>query len=247
MLILAFDTAEDAESGGALEAKARFEALINPETYTLEYKVKTADGQGQGTSGAQIKFEYTLPEELTFDFLFDNTGLIDGKPKPDGVFDDVDAFRKLLTEYQGDSHEPYHLKLVWGNLDLQGPSDRGRHHLQAVQPRRPADPRGRPRSSSRARSRTRSAPRWRIASPPTSPTGARSSPATRCRSCASRSTATRGTTCSSPTSTGLDDFRRARRSGDRSCSRRSPRRRRPMSDTSVIPTPATPDVCSVSV
>ena len=80
MLILAFDTAEDAESGGALEAKERFEALINPETYTLEYKVKTADGQGQGTSGAQIKFEYTLPEELTFDFLFDNTGLIDGKP-----------------------------------------------------------------------------------------------------------------------------------------------------------------------
>jgi Contractile injection system tube protein len=120
MLILAFDTAEDAESGGTLEAKARFEALINPETYTLEYKVKTADGQGQGTSGAQIKFEYTLPEELTFDFLFDNTGLIDGKGNPEGVFDDVDAFRKLLTEYQGDSHEPYHLKLVWGNLISKG-------------------------------------------------------------------------------------------------------------------------------
>lgn len=116
MLILAFYTAEDAERGGELEAKARFEALINPESYTLEYKVKTADGQGQGTSGAQIKFEYTLPEELTFDFLFDNTGLIDGKPNPEGVFDEVRAFRRLLTEYQGDSHEPYHLKLVWGNL-----------------------------------------------------------------------------------------------------------------------------------
>jgi hypothetical protein len=120
MLILAFETATDAENGGTLEAKARFEALINPETYTLEYKVKTADGQGQGTSGAQIKFEYTLPEELTFDFLFDNTGLIDDNPKPDGVFDDVDAFRKLLTEYQGATHEPYHLKLVWGNLIFKG-------------------------------------------------------------------------------------------------------------------------------
>ena len=120
MLILAFATSEDAESGGTLEAKARFEALINPETYTLEYKVKTADSQGQGTSGAQTKFEYTLPEELTFDFLFDNTGLIDGKPNPDGVFDQVDEFRRLLTEYQGDSHEPYHLKLVWGNLIFKG-------------------------------------------------------------------------------------------------------------------------------
>jgi nucleoid-associated protein YgaU len=120
MLVLAFGTAEDAERGGTLEAKERFEALINPETYTLEYKVKTADAQGQGTSGAQTKFEYTLPEELTFDFLFDNTGLIDGKPNPDGVFERVDAFRKLLTEYHGDSHEPYHLKLVWGRLIFRG-------------------------------------------------------------------------------------------------------------------------------
>ncbi len=120
MLILAFETSEDAEQGGKLEAKDSFEALINPETYTLEYKVKTAEGQGQGTSGAQAKFEYTLPEELTFEFLFDNTGIIDGKPKADGIFDDVLHFRQLLTEYQGSTHEPYHLKLVWGNLVFKG-------------------------------------------------------------------------------------------------------------------------------
>lgn len=120
MLVLAYESAKDAEDGGVKEAKERFEALINPETYTLEYKVKTADAQGQGTSGAQLKFEYSLPEEMTFDFLFDNTGLIDGTPKPDGVFDEVDAFRRLLTAYRGSSHEPYHLKLVWGNLIVKG-------------------------------------------------------------------------------------------------------------------------------
>jgi hypothetical protein len=120
MLILAFETSEEAESGGMAEAKDSFEALINPETYTLEYKVKTSDGQGQGSSGAQAKFEYTMPEELTFEFLFDNTGIIDGKPKKDGVFDEVNHFRELLTKYQGDSHEPYHLKLVWGNLIFKG-------------------------------------------------------------------------------------------------------------------------------
>ena len=120
MLVLAFDSAEEAESGGETEAKARFEALINPESYTLEYKVKTSDSQGQGTSGAQTKFEYTLPEELTFDFLFDDTGLIDGKPKPDGVHAEVEDFRQLLTAYQGEAHEPYHLKLVWGRLVFKG-------------------------------------------------------------------------------------------------------------------------------
>jgi hypothetical protein len=120
MLILAFESSQDAESGGKLEAKDSFEALINPETYTLEYKVKTSNGQGQGSSGAQAKFEYTMPEELSFEFLFDNTGIIDGKAKRDGVFDDVNRFRQMLTGYQGKSHEPYHLKLVWGNLVFKG-------------------------------------------------------------------------------------------------------------------------------
>jgi hypothetical protein len=120
MLILAFDTSSAAESGGKPEAKASFEALINPETYTLEYKVKTAEGQGQGTSGAQQKFAYTLPEELNFEFLFDSTGIIDGKPNNDGVFEEVDQFRKLLTEYRPDSHEPFHLKMIWGNLIFKG-------------------------------------------------------------------------------------------------------------------------------
>ena len=120
MLILAFETSEEAENGGKAEAKDSFEALINPETYTLEYKVRTADEQGQGTSSAQARFEYTMPEELTFEFLFDNTGIIDGKAKKDGIFDDVNHFRELLTKYQGSSHEPYHLKLVWGNLIFKG-------------------------------------------------------------------------------------------------------------------------------
>lgn len=120
MLILAFDTSKEAESGGKPEAKASFEALINPETYTLEYKVKTAEGQGQGTSGAQQKFAYTMPEELGFEFLFDSSGIIDGKPDKDGVFGQVDAFRKLLTEYRPDTHEPFHLKLIWGNLIFKG-------------------------------------------------------------------------------------------------------------------------------
>lgn len=120
MLVLAFQTSEDAERGGRTEAAEAFEALVNPETYTLEYKVRTNDTQGSGTSGAQLTFQYTEPEELSFDFLFDNTGLIDDKPKPEGIFDDVEGFRRLLMEYRGNTHEPYHLKLIWGKLVFKG-------------------------------------------------------------------------------------------------------------------------------
>ncbi|MBW7956870.1 MAG: LysM peptidoglycan-binding domain-containing protein [Deltaproteobacteria bacterium] len=120
VLILAFTDSKKAETGSKMDARDSFEALVNPETYTMEYKVETSEEQGQGTSGSQSKFISTSPQELTFEFLFDNTGLIDGRPNKAGIFDNVNHFRKILTEYQGDSHEPYHLKLIWGNLVFKG-------------------------------------------------------------------------------------------------------------------------------
>jgi hypothetical protein len=114
MLILAFSDSKKAETGGPAEADASFEALINPETYTLDYKLKFSNsGQGQGTSGKQLKYEYTEPAEMSFEFLFDNTGIIDGKRRDD-VTEDLQKFKEVLIDYKGDSHEPRHFKLAWG-------------------------------------------------------------------------------------------------------------------------------------
>jgi hypothetical protein len=118
MLILAFSDSKKAESGGVAEADDSFEAMINPEAYTLEYKLKFSEGgQGQGTSGKQLKYEYTEPEEMSFEFLFDNTGIIDGEPR-ESVAEDIKKFREVLIEYKGDAHEPRHFKLVWGDNSI---------------------------------------------------------------------------------------------------------------------------------
>ena len=118
MLILAFADSQACESGGEAEADGRYEALINPENYTHEYKLKFSDGaQGQGTSGQQLKYEYTAPEEMSFEFLFDNTGIIDGN-RHDGIADELEEFKQLLVEYKGDAHEPRHFKLVWGEHSI---------------------------------------------------------------------------------------------------------------------------------
>lgn len=118
MLILAFSDSEKAENGGINDADDVFEALINPESYTLQYKLKFSEGaQGQGTSGVQLKYEYTDPEEISFDFLFDNTGIIDGQAR-DSIADDLKKFKEVLIAYKGDSHEPRHFKLVWGENSI---------------------------------------------------------------------------------------------------------------------------------
>jgi hypothetical protein len=117
MLIMGFKDSKEAETGGKAEAvknDAYFEALINPETYTHEYKLKYADSaQGQGTSGQELKFEKIEPQEMTFEFLFDNTGIIDGKRR-ENIADDLAKFKSLLIEYKGDAHQPNIIKLVWG-------------------------------------------------------------------------------------------------------------------------------------
>src|SRR5687768_2872396 len=82
MIILAFESAEDLENGGTFDAKNIYKVLVNPESYTTELKMATAESQGQGTSGAQIKFGVLQPEDLELEFLFDDTGIIDGIPRP---------------------------------------------------------------------------------------------------------------------------------------------------------------------
>ena len=96
-----------------------YTAMINPENYVLDYKVEFTEGQGHGTTSAQQRFNVKKPDEMSFEFLFDNTGIIDGQPK-DNIFDDVENFKKMMLEYDSDSHEPKHFKLVWGNFIFKG-------------------------------------------------------------------------------------------------------------------------------
>jgi len=124
-----------------------FTALINPESYALEYKVVFNNSQGQGTSANEPRFSFTPPEEMQFEFLFDSTGLlgnaslldkalgkaesflgtggvigaaVDGIFGDSGVYDEVEKFKKLMLEFDSSSHEPKHFRLIWGKFIFRG-------------------------------------------------------------------------------------------------------------------------------
>jgi hypothetical protein len=94
-------------------------AMVNPETYTIDLKMETKGGQGQGTSGKQLKFAFKQPEEFTFEFLFDNTGIIDGKPRKD-ITEDLKKLQDMAFKLDGKVHEPRHVHLIWGTFDFKG-------------------------------------------------------------------------------------------------------------------------------
>ncbi|HZL09944.1 MAG TPA: hypothetical protein VFC65_08100 [Prolixibacteraceae bacterium] len=94
-------------------------AMINPENYTLETKVEFNNGQAGGTSGSQPRFEKKLPSELAFEFLYDNTGIIDGRKRND-ISDDLAKLNNFLMGYDGDIHQTRFFKFVWGTSLMKG-------------------------------------------------------------------------------------------------------------------------------
>lgn len=125
MVIEAYETVDDA--GKPFNKKKDLRVLINPETYSLKHSVvlvKEDVAAGKGSS--QQKFNYIAPKELTFDFLFDDTGIIDGEirdflKKPSGgVHEEVEEFRIMLMGYKGNPHQPYVVRLAWGALIFVG-------------------------------------------------------------------------------------------------------------------------------
>lgn len=103
-------------------ANGEFNTLLNPEKYRVRYQVEQNQSQAQGTSSAAPRFNRTLPEDLDLDFIFDRSGVIKGyeDESGDGIIEDVDKFKKVVLDYNGDEHKPNYLIITWGALLFKG-------------------------------------------------------------------------------------------------------------------------------
>lgn len=109
----------------------KFNALVNPATYSVSYKFEFDSTQAPGTSGANMKFNRILPGDFNFDFLFDGTGVVKDMSvlslgianpfeKPGTVTEQIEEFKHKIIDYQSDKHRPYYLKIHWGELLFKG-------------------------------------------------------------------------------------------------------------------------------
>jgi hypothetical protein len=120
---------------------------VNPETYTLNHEVEFCDGQAIGSSSQELRFNRIKSEEVTFDFVFDSSGVIppakikDGRveslPLSDSLVDvlkpaianpfeqaatieeELEEFKNQLCGYDGSTHETRYLRLLWGKYQLE--------------------------------------------------------------------------------------------------------------------------------
>lgn len=99
-----------------------FTVYINPAKYSHKYKIQYNDVQAQGASGGSPNFNKTPSETVNFELVFDATGVV---PSPNpanpaaptgGVTTQIDAFKRLVFNFNGKIHSPNFLKLAWGSL-----------------------------------------------------------------------------------------------------------------------------------
>lgn len=115
-------------------ADGEFTTLVNPEKYTFKYKIEQNQDQASGTSDLAPRFNKKLPEDLELDFLFDRTGVIVHygnnpnestddkvfKDEGEGIIGDIEKFKKVILDYNGEEHKPNYVMLYWGTLLFKG-------------------------------------------------------------------------------------------------------------------------------
>ncbi|MGB5944072.1 MAG: LysM peptidoglycan-binding domain-containing protein [Leeuwenhoekiella sp.] len=95
-----------------------FSSPMNPDSYKLDYKVSYQEAQASGTSAASPKFDKILPQDLNLDILLDRSGVLPGYPSIPGVgiLPDIEHFKRVVLDYDGETHKPHYLLIIWGTL-----------------------------------------------------------------------------------------------------------------------------------
>lgn len=103
-------------------ADGEFNTLLNPENYSINYRIEQDDTQAQGTSAAAPRFNKALPEDLQLDFIFDRSGVIKGYEDTlgEGIIGDIEKFKQVIFDYNGEEHKPNYLVISWGALLFKG-------------------------------------------------------------------------------------------------------------------------------
>ena len=112
----------------------QFVVMYNPNTFSENYGTVYAPQRPIGATADTQAFMGQPSTSVSFDFLFDGTGVsgvgksaIDLNPnvgKVDYVQKEIDKFLEITKLYNGDVHRTNHLELSWGTFHFYGVMER---------------------------------------------------------------------------------------------------------------------------
>ena len=146
LTLRAFKSVSSAEGlpASSNESNDTYVVQVNPGTYTLNKNINYSRHTGQGDTATEALYRNTPPANLSFEFLFDGTGVVPepsevgdiplvgaiasafSGPKKFEVTEEIGKFDRLVYEFDGKIHRPRELLLVWGTRDRMIPNSGAR-------------------------------------------------------------------------------------------------------------------------
>lgn len=106
------------DSGGNIKVdKSRsFTFMLNPSEYDHSYAIGYSRKEAIGQSGSDAKFSGIKPEKLKFSSLIDCSGAVAGTDADaSDVKTQIKELKDIVYKYDGDKHEPSHVRVLWGS------------------------------------------------------------------------------------------------------------------------------------
>lgn len=92
----------------------QYTVRVNPEKYTQSFAAVYNRRGAAGRANVPLRFDHQRPSTIKLELLFDATGAIPGSAT--NLTSEINSFLGVVWKYQGSIHEPYYLKLLWGDL-----------------------------------------------------------------------------------------------------------------------------------
>jgi nucleoid-associated protein YgaU len=93
-----------------------WQALFNPTELKFSRRNRYSNEQAAAASKPTTTFASGEPDEITIEFFFDGTGVVEGSQS---VRVRLEALLEL-TRFQPDTHAPYYTHLHWGSFTFRG-------------------------------------------------------------------------------------------------------------------------------
>ena len=97
-----------------------FEVMINPAAFKHNHSICYNKSSVPGKSADEVKFNKLLPSDISFEIVIDGTGVVRSPLLIDDVKTQIKKLSDVVYKYNGENHEPNHVKILWGDFILYG-------------------------------------------------------------------------------------------------------------------------------
>lgn len=93
---------------------------VNPDSLKFGKGITYVEDKQLGTTNGSNLFESYKPETLSFSFLVDSTGVVEGSKEGDSVQAYIDKLEKSVYVYNSEGHRPSYVVIAYGELLFKG-------------------------------------------------------------------------------------------------------------------------------